>query len=114
MLDAAAYIGVGFDGRGGYNAQSRKISLVTRACDGRNTFAGGEVPDTMNAFGIYNVDAETQSFTSADGYVDYLTKKSQTANQKGMFQQEKDSMEQKSSFGGDLGVIGAGIGGAVG
>ena len=30
MLDAAAFIGVGFDGRGGYNAQSRKMSLIQR------------------------------------------------------------------------------------
>ena len=29
-IDAAAFIGVGFDGRGGYNAQSRKQSLIQR------------------------------------------------------------------------------------
>ena len=32
MLDAAGFIGVGFDGRGDYSSEYRKKSLVQRLC----------------------------------------------------------------------------------
>ena len=48
MIDAAAFVGVGFDGRGGYNAQSRKASLIQRTCAGKNTFMDSDIPDIMN------------------------------------------------------------------
>ena len=53
MLDAAAFIGVGFDGRGYYSSESRKKSILQRICAGRATFLGKDVPDTMNTFGLY-------------------------------------------------------------
>ena len=53
MLDAAAFIGVGFDGRGLYSSESRKKSILQRTCAGKSTYLGKDVPDTMNAFGLY-------------------------------------------------------------
>ena len=53
MLDAAAFIGVGFDGRGYYNSKSRKKSILQRVCAGKSSFMSKDVPDTMNAFGLY-------------------------------------------------------------
>ena len=37
MIDGAAFIGVGFDGRGDYSPESRKMSIVQRDCSGRST-----------------------------------------------------------------------------
>ena len=32
MIDGAAFMGVGFDGRGKYSPESRKMSIVQRNC----------------------------------------------------------------------------------
>ena len=53
MIDAAAFIGVGFDGRGLYSAENRKLSIIQRNCAAKGSFRGKDVPDVMNAFGIY-------------------------------------------------------------
>ena len=37
MIDGAAFMGVGFDGRGEYNPESRKMSIVQRSCAGKST-----------------------------------------------------------------------------
>ncbi len=36
MIDGAAFIGVGFDGRGKYSPESRKMSIIQRSCGGRS------------------------------------------------------------------------------
>ena len=35
LIDGAAFIGVGFDGRGEYSPESRKMSIVQRTCAGK-------------------------------------------------------------------------------
>ena len=37
LIDGAAFIGVGFDGRGDYSSESRKMSIVQRVCAGKAT-----------------------------------------------------------------------------
>ena len=37
MIDGAAFIGVGFDGRGEYSPESRKMSIVQRNCKNKAT-----------------------------------------------------------------------------
>ena len=37
MIDGAAFMGVGFDGRGEYSPESRNMSLVQRSCAGKAT-----------------------------------------------------------------------------
>ena len=37
MIDGAAFMGVGFDGRGEYSPESRKMSIVQRSCAGKAT-----------------------------------------------------------------------------
>jgi len=37
MIDGAAFMGVGFDGRGEYSPESRKMSIVQRSCAGKST-----------------------------------------------------------------------------
>ena len=53
QIDAANFIGVGFDGRGYYSSESRKKSIIQRVCAGKASFMGRDVPDNMNAFGLY-------------------------------------------------------------
>ena len=77
-------------------------------------FMDSEIPDTMNGFVIYNIDAETRSFQSAENFVEYLTSKAETANQKGMFKNEGDHHQSGSSTGGSLGGVGAVIGASIG
>ena len=66
QIDAANFIGVGFDGRGFYSSDSRKQSIIQRACAGKATFDGKDVPDNMNAFGVYDYSVSTHSFQSVD------------------------------------------------
>ena len=37
MIDGAAFLGVGFDGRGDYSPESRKMSIVQRNCKNKAT-----------------------------------------------------------------------------
>ena len=37
QIDGAAFIGVGFDGRGEYSPESRKMSIVQRDCSAKST-----------------------------------------------------------------------------
>ena len=55
QIDAANFIGVGFDGRGLYSSESRKNSLIQRICTRKRKFNGRALPDTMNAFGLYGM-----------------------------------------------------------
>ena len=54
MLEGAAYIGVGYDGRGDYTCNDRKKSLIRRKCGSRNFYQGEQVPDAMNVWGVYD------------------------------------------------------------
>ena len=54
MMEAASYVGVGFDGTGEYNHAGRKKSLIQRSCAGKSTYQNEDLPDNMNVFGIYD------------------------------------------------------------
>ncbi|KAL9983627.1 hypothetical protein ACROYT_G005826 [Oculina patagonica] len=68
MIDGAAFMGVGFDGRGKYSPESRKMSIVQRNCANKATYDGLDVPDTMNVHGIYDTSASLMTFESREEY----------------------------------------------
>ncbi|XP_031555975.1 uncharacterized protein LOC116292763 [Actinia tenebrosa] len=72
MIDGAAFIGVGFDGRGQYSPESRKMSIIQRSCAGKASYDNLQVPDTMNVHGIYDTTASMTVFTSRSEYQKYL------------------------------------------
>ncbi|EDO49894.1 predicted protein [Nematostella vectensis] len=74
MIDGAAFIGVGFDGRGEYRSESRKMSIIQRSCGGHSYYDGDQVPDTMNVHGIYDTSANMYTFSSRSEYQSYLEK----------------------------------------
>eukprot|EP00058_Branchiostoma_floridae_P005553 XP_002591041.1 hypothetical protein BRAFLDRAFT_69406 [Branchiostoma floridae] len=89
IIDGATFLGVGFDGRGEYSTDSRKKSLIQRACEGLqgyvllyeetvcySSYKEYHVPDIMTVQGIYNTDAETYTFYSIEEYRQYLEDKS--------------------------------------
>ncbi|XP_062505376.1 uncharacterized protein LOC134182065 isoform X2 [Corticium candelabrum] len=72
ILDAASFIGVGFDGRSEYNAKSRKLSLIQRDCSAGKSYDGKQVPNSMMVQGIYDTEANTFVFGSREEYRRYL------------------------------------------
>ncbi|XP_077985473.1 uncharacterized protein LOC144440089 [Glandiceps talaboti] len=72
MLDAANFIGVGFDGRGEYSPDSRKMSLIQRKCDGSFKYDGYDVPDSMKVYGIYDTSTTMMTFSKRSEYTKYL------------------------------------------
>ncbi|KAL9961904.1 hypothetical protein ACROYT_G030940 [Oculina patagonica] len=72
MIDGAAFMGVGFDGRGQYSPDSRKMSIVQRSCAGKSTYDDYDVPDTMNVHGIYDTKASMVTFESRSEFQKYL------------------------------------------
>ncbi|XP_077985079.1 uncharacterized protein LOC144439719 [Glandiceps talaboti] len=72
MLDAAAFIGVGFDARGEYSPDSRKMSLIQRNCAGYSTYDGYDVPDTMNVHGIYDTSSTMMTYSERSEYTRHL------------------------------------------
>ncbi|KAL9951279.1 hypothetical protein ACROYT_G043917 [Oculina patagonica] len=68
LIDGAAFIGVGFDLRGDYSPESRKMSIIQRDCSGRATYDDFDVPDTMNVHGVYDTSASMQTFYSREEY----------------------------------------------
>ncbi|XP_028399954.1 uncharacterized protein LOC114523277 [Dendronephthya gigantea] len=72
MIDGAAFIGVGFDGRGKYSPESRKMSIIQRSCGGRLYYDDFQVPDTMSVHGIYETSSHMKIFSSRKEYQTYL------------------------------------------
>ncbi|XP_078697806.1 uncharacterized protein LOC144925600 isoform X2 [Branchiostoma floridae x Branchiostoma belcheri] len=68
LIDGATYLGVGFDGRGVYSAESRKKSVIQRSCKNLQTYGKNEVPDSMTVQGIYDTDVESYTFSSTEEY----------------------------------------------
>ena len=64
MMEAASYVGVGFDGTGEYNHAGRKKSLIQRSCEGKGTYQNEDLPDNMNVFGIYDSKCEGKTYES--------------------------------------------------
>ncbi|XP_078357304.1 uncharacterized protein LOC144642194 [Oculina patagonica] len=72
MIDGAAFLGVGFDGRGEYSPESRKMSIVQRNCKNKATYDDYDVPDTMNVHGIYDTSATMHTFESRSEFQKFL------------------------------------------
>jgi len=68
LIDGAAFIGVGFDLRGDYSPESRKMSIIQRDCSGRATYDDFDVPDTMNVHGVYDTSATMLTYYSREEY----------------------------------------------
>ncbi|XP_077985124.1 uncharacterized protein LOC144439764 [Glandiceps talaboti] len=71
-IDGAAIIGVGFDGRGEYSPNSRKMSIIQIKCESLSTYDGYDVPDTMNVHGIYETKTEMMTYKDRDEYTSHL------------------------------------------
>ncbi|KAI8493789.1 hypothetical protein Bbelb_281360 [Branchiostoma belcheri] len=100
LIDGATYLGVGFDGRGVYTAESRTKSLIQRSCSNLQTYGENEVPDSMTVQGIYDTDVESHTFSSTEEYRRYLEKKSAVTSAKAMFQEEIDKASGYFAVGG--------------
>ncbi|KAI8516772.1 hypothetical protein Bbelb_053530 [Branchiostoma belcheri] len=100
LIDGATYLGVGFDGRGVYSAESRKKSVIQRSCKNLRTYNKNEVPDSMTVQGIYNTDVESYTFSSMEEYRQYLAEKSAVTSAKAMFQEEINKASGQGTGGG--------------
>ncbi|XP_035674669.1 uncharacterized protein LOC118414613 isoform X2 [Branchiostoma floridae] len=105
IIDGATFLGVGFDGRGEYSTDSRKKSLIQRACEGLQGYKEYHVPDIMTVQGIYNTDAETYTFYSMEEYRQYLEDKSAVTSATAMFQQEVNKASGHAGGGLVFGLV---------
>ncbi|KAI8486100.1 hypothetical protein Bbelb_362000 [Branchiostoma belcheri] len=105
MMDGATYLGVGFDGRGVYSAESRKKSVIQRSCNNLQTYGKNEVPDSMTVQGIYDTEAESYAFNSMDDYRQYLSEKSAVTSASAMFQEEINKASGHGAGGGAFGLV---------
>ncbi|KAI8516907.1 hypothetical protein Bbelb_054880 [Branchiostoma belcheri] len=104
QIDGATYLGVGFDGRGVYSAESRKKSVIQRSCQNLQTYGENEVPDSMTVLGIYDTDVESYTFSSTEEYRKYLAEKSAVTSAKAMFQEEINKASGHGAGGGAFGL----------
>ncbi|KAI8493810.1 hypothetical protein Bbelb_281570 [Branchiostoma belcheri] len=105
LIDGATYLGVGFDGRGVYSAESRKKSVIQRSCKNLRTYGKNEVPDSMTVQGIYDTDVESYTFSSTEEYRNYLAEKSAVTSAKAMFQEEINKASGHGAVGGLFGLL---------
>ncbi|XP_078616738.1 uncharacterized protein LOC144885015 isoform X1 [Branchiostoma floridae x Branchiostoma japonicum] len=104
-IDGATYLGVGFDGRGVYSAESRKKSIIQRSCSNLQTYGENEVPDSMTVQGIYDTKVESYTFSSTEEYRQYLAEKSAVTSAKAMFQEEINKASGHGARGGAFGLV---------
>ena len=102
----------------------RKKSVVQRVCANKATFLGQDIPDNMNAFGVYDYSVWSKSFRSAAQYKEYLAKKSGIKMSKGIFSEERSDWQttegtfegsaglKMGGFGGDVSMSGSSVGGS--
>ena len=85
---------------------------MQRVCYNQAKFAEGDVPDNMNAYGIYDYQIGTKSFQSVDGYRSYLADKAGTTMSEGTFKEVSRKFQSASSFGmaGLMSNVGSGWG----
>ena len=69
-------------------------------CAAKAGFLGKDVPDNMNAFGIYDYKIGTKSFESVTGYRAYLADKSGVSVSARTFSQVSSKFSSTSSVGG--------------
>eukprot|EP00058_Branchiostoma_floridae_P003042 XP_002588530.1 hypothetical protein BRAFLDRAFT_79486 [Branchiostoma floridae] len=105
LIDGATYLGVGFDGRGVYSAESRKKSIIQRSCSNLQTYGENEVPDSMTVQGIYDTNVESYTFSSTEEYRQYLAEKSAVTSAKAMFQEEINKASGYGAGGGPFGFL---------
>ena len=91
MMEAANYVGVGFDGVGDYTHANRRKSIVQRVCANQGTYQGEDVPDTMNVFGVYDTDCNSQTHDSMAARSAYQRKKSNAGNNKNFLKGSSDT-----------------------
>ena len=72
---------------------------MQRVCYNKASFLDRDVPDNMNAFGIYDYKIGTKSFQSVDGYRAYLAKKAGTAMSAGTFAEVSQKFQPTTSGG---------------
>ena len=82
QIEAANYIGVGFDATGGYTHVGRRKSLIQRVCANKGTYQGEDVPDNMNVFGIYNTGCQGKTFESLEARSKYQREQSKLGENK--------------------------------
>ncbi|XP_078600320.1 uncharacterized protein LOC144875283 [Branchiostoma floridae x Branchiostoma japonicum] len=104
LIDGATFLGVGFDGRGEYSADSRKRSIIQRSCNNLQTYEDYEVPDSMTVQGVYDTDVESNTFASMEGYRQYLEQKSAVTSATAMFQEELNKASGYGAVGGAFGL----------
>ncbi|XP_064609751.1 uncharacterized protein LOC135473788 [Liolophura sinensis] len=109
MLDAANFIGVGFDGRGDYSSSSRRKSVIQRVCNRGGSYDGKSVPDSMTVHGVYDTNVRTMAFSSVSQYQSYLEKKAAVAQSSYMFAEAVVKAYGRGSVG-FLGLAGGGGG----
>ena len=106
MMEAAGYIGVGFDVTGEYTHASRRKSLIQRVCKGKGSYQGEDVPDNMNVFGIYDTGCQGKTFNSLKERSAFQREESKLGN-------NEDYLRYSSSFGlkgeGSLLTLSAGL-----
>ena len=68
-------------------------------CLNKAGFLDKDVPDNMNAFGIYDYKIGTKTFTSVDGYRSYLAEKSGVSMSARTFAQVSRKFQSTSSMG---------------
>jgi len=118
MLEAANFVGVGFDGRGFYSSDSRKMNLIQRTCEKGIKFLKHRIPDSMAAYGLWDYSVSTDTYSDAKHYVKHLQEKSGSMDTESMFKAESDAISDSSSTGittaGLFAIGGAALGAYVG
>ena len=103
MMEAAGYIGVGFDATGDYTQAGRRKSLIQRVCAGKGSYQGEDVPDNMNVFGIYDTGCSGKTYTDMAARSEYLRTESKLGNNKDLLNYEKENKGGATHSGGSIG-----------
>ena len=101
MIEAANFIGVGFDGVGDYTHANRRKSLIQRVCANKGTYQGEDVPDTMNVFGVYDTDCNSRTHDSMAARSEYLREKSNAGNNKNFLTGSSGTKASAYTVGGE-------------
>ena len=66
LLEAANYVGAGFDGTNAYTHKGRRKNLIKRKCKDGNKFQGKDVPDNMYVHPIYESSCTGRPYESIE------------------------------------------------
>ena len=95
LLEAANYVGAGFDGTNAYTHTGRRKNLIKRKCAEGKKFEGKDVPDNMYVYSIYESSCTGRPYDSVEARSKAQRREARMGDNENYLQHPKNSIAER-------------------